>query len=140
VLGEADPQALASLDAVLTGLGFRVTSAETVGQLVEAARVVQPDLAVIDTALPDTDGFQAAAAVNREQEMPVIMVARRHEPESLKRLVGDHIMAYLVLPVRRSVLEGAIPVALARFQQCLLARKEAADLRQALEDLRPNPP
>jgi AmiR/NasT family two-component response regulator len=140
VLGEADSKARQSLEEMLAGLGFRVTSAETEGQLVEAARVVQPDLAVIATALPDTDGFEAAAALNRERETPVILVARMHEPEDLKRLAGGHIMAYLVMPVGRSPLEAAIPIALARFQQYLLVMKETADLRRALKELGPNPP
>jgi DNA-binding response OmpR family regulator len=140
LVGEADSQARQSLMEALSLLGHRVTIATSGRCLAELAHIVKPDLALIDTALPDMDGFRAAEAVNREWETPVILVARRPEPEDMKRLVGDHLMAYLVMPVGRSALEAAIPFALVGFQRYLLGRKKAGDLRRALEGHNPPGP
>ena len=46
----------------------------------------------------------------------------------------DHVMAYLVKPVKQADLEAAIDMAMMRFEHFRTLRKEAADLRQALED------
>jgi CheY-like chemotaxis protein len=111
VVGEADPRARQVLTEMLADMGFEVASAAWGHELIELAQAAHPDLVIINTLLPDMDGFRAAAEVNRERETPVILVARRHKPEDLKRLVGDHILAYLVMPVGRSSLEATLPVA-----------------------------
>ena len=43
-------------------------------------------------------------------------------------------MGYLVKPIKQADLEPVIALAMRRFQQFQELRKEAADLRQALED------
>ena len=43
-------------------------------------------------------------------------------------------MAYLVKPIKQADLEPAIAIAMRRFEQFQALRKEAADLKQALED------
>ena len=43
-------------------------------------------------------------------------------------------MGYLVKPIKQADLEPAIALAVRRFEQFEALRKEAADLRQALED------
>ena len=50
------------------------------------------------------------------------------------RALTDHVMAYLVKPIDPEQLKAAITMAVLRFQHYLALRKEAADLRQALED------
>jgi response regulator NasT len=46
----------------------------------------------------------------------------------------DHIMAYLVKPIKQSDLAPTIMIAVRRFEQFEALRKEASDLRQALSD------
>jgi response regulator NasT len=43
-------------------------------------------------------------------------------------------MAYLIKPVSQADVEAAIALAMRRFEQFQAVRREAADLRQALED------
>jgi len=43
-------------------------------------------------------------------------------------------MAYLIKPIKQADLETAIALAMRRFEQFQALRKEAGDLRQALED------
>ena len=57
-----------------------------------------------------------------------------HDPELFERAAADHVMAYLVKPIKQADLEPAIAMAMRRFEQFQALRREAADLRQALED------
>jgi response regulator NasT len=122
------------LQDLLQRLGHRVTAASTGRQLVEQCRASQPDLILTDIKMPDLDGIDAAVQANADRPVPVILVSGHHDAELLERAGADHIMAYLIKPVSQADVEAAIALALRRFEQYVAARKEAADLKQALED------
>lgn len=46
----------------------------------------------------------------------------------------DHVMAYLVKPIKQGDLAPTIVIAVHRFEQFKTMRQEAADLQQALAD------
>ena len=69
-----------------------------------------------------------------KRPMPVILVSAYHDPEFIRRAEADHILAYLVKPIKQADLEPAIAIAMRRFEQFQALRKEATDLKQALED------
>ncbi len=120
---------------LLPQLGHQVVVvAETGRQLVEQCREVRPDLVITDIKMPDMDGIQAVADVNREREVPVILVTGHHDAELLVRAASDYIMAYLSKPAKPVDLQAAINLAMLRFDHFKALRKEAANLRQALED------
>ena len=52
----------------------------------------------------------------------------------IERAEADHILGYLVKPIKQADLEPVIALAMRRFEQFQALRQEAADLRQALED------
>ena len=100
--------------------------------LVESCRALKPDLVITDIKMPDMDGIDAAARIARDGPVPVILVSAYHDPEFIRRAEADHILAYLVKPIKQADLEPAIALAVRRFEQFQELRKEAADLRQAL--------
>ena len=108
--------------------------AETGRELVEQCRATHPDLVITDIKMPDMDGIDAAAQIYREAAVPVILVSAYHDAEFIRRAEADHILAYLVKPIKQADLEPAIAIAMRRFEQFQALRKEAADLKQALED------
>ena len=123
------------LREVLPRLGHEVVAvAENGRQLADYCRDVKPDLVITDIKMPDMDGIEMSMAVNREKQTPVILVSAHHDAEILTRLGADHIMGYLVKPVEEADLKTAITVAMLRFRHFTATAKEAADLRQALED------
>lgn len=122
------------LRELLARQGHQVVTATTGKQLVELCRAAAPDLIVTDVRMPDMDGIEAAEIVNRQQEIPVVLVTGHHGPELLDRASGTHVMAYLVKPVQDQQVDAAITVAMHRFEQYQSVRQEAASLRQALED------
>ena len=84
--------------------------------------------------MPDMDGIDAAAQIYRNAPVPVILVSAYHDPEFIRRAEADHILAYLVKPIKQADLEPAIGIAMRRFEQFQALRKETSDLKQALED------
>jgi response regulator NasT len=120
---------------VLTHLGHQVVvNAETGRQLVERCRAAPPDLVITDIKMPDMDGLEAAAAVNREHPLPAIVVTAHSEPELLNRASAGPVMTYLIKPIKPTDLQAAITLAVARYEQFRKVSQEAASLRQALED------
>jgi response regulator NasT len=119
----------------LPPLGHTVVgTASTGSELVALCRAQRPDLVITDIKMPDMDGIDAAMEVCREQPVPVILVSAFHEPELLERAEANHVLAYLVKPIKAADLVPAIGIALRRFEQFQALQQEAADLRQALDD------
>ncbi len=119
---------------LLPRLGHQVVAAGGGEQLVALCQAVGPDLVITDIRMGDLDGITAANEINRERDVPVILVSAHHDAELRARAREDHIMAYLVKPVKAADVETAIDLAMMRFEQYRALRQEAADLRQALED------
>ena len=116
-------------------LGHEVVAvAETGRQLAEQCHAARPDLVITDIKMPDMDGIEAAAAVNRERHVPVILVTGHPDVDLLASAGTGQIMAYLTKPVKPVNLQAAITLAVLRFDHFQQVSKEAADLRQALED------
>jgi response regulator NasT len=119
----------------LTRMGHRVVAVAQTGQeLVERCRQTQPDLVISDIKMPDVDGIDAATQIYRERPVPVILVSAFHDAGLIERAEADHILGYLVKPIKQGDLEPAIALAMRRFEQFQALQQEAADLRQALED------
>jgi chemotaxis response regulator CheB len=120
---------------VLPHLGHDVVALAGSGkELVERCRETTPDLVITDITMPDMDGFEAAEAVNRDREVPVVLVSAHQDESLLTRAGGRHIMAYLTKPVKPPDLAAAVSVAMARFAQYQASSREVGELRQALED------
>jgi response regulator NasT len=120
---------------ILPELGHEVVGAATNGrELVERCHELHPDLVVTDIKMPELDGIDAAGEIYNDRPVPVILVSAYYDPELFDRAEQDHILAYLVKPIKRGDLEPAIAIATQRFAQFKALRTEANSLRQALED------
>jgi AmiR/NasT family two-component response regulator len=120
---------------ILPLLGHEVVAVAGTGrELVEMCRATPPDLVITDIKMPDMDGIDAAARIYKDAAVPVILVSAHHDPATVRRADADYVMAYLVKPIKQADLEPAIAIAMRRFEQFQALHKEAADLKQALED------
>lgn len=123
------------LQEVLPRLGHQVVAVCTTGrQLVDKSATAPTDLVITDVKMPDLDGIEAARLINRVKPTPVILLSAYHDEDMLARITPDHVMAYLTKPAKEADLRIAISLAMLRFQHFLTLAREAADLRQALED------
>ena len=122
------------LREVLAQLGHQIVGEATTGaQLIQHCRATAPDLVITDIRMPDMNGLEAAAAVNKERQVPVVLVTAHHDADFLANGSG-HVMAYLSKPVKTVDLLAAINLAVLRFDQFKQLQGEAATLRQALDD------
>ncbi len=134
-VADDEPDVRDYFQRILPRLGHQVVvAAQTGRELVEQCRETQPDLVITDIKMPDMDGIEAAVAIGRDGPVPVILVSAYHQPQLFERTQDEHILAYLIKPAKQADLEAAINIAMQRFGQFQALRREAANLRQALED------
>jgi len=119
----------------LERLGHRVVAAAKTGQeLVAECRDKHPQLVITDIKMPDLDGIEAAAEICQDEPVPVILVSAFHDADYITRASRNHILAYLIKPIKDTDLEPAIAVAMERFREFETLKREARDSKQALED------
>lgn len=120
---------------ILPRLGHCVVSAAENGkELIENCLAHQPDLVITDIKMPEMDGIEAAMKLYEFCPVPIILVSVHHDEQLIERAEVDHVLAYLIKPIKQADLEPAIALAMHRFSQFQALRKETSDLRQALED------
>lgn len=134
-VAEDEPLMRKYLQETLTVLGHQVVSLSESGRdLVQQCLSLNPDLVITDIRMPDMDGLDAAAAIYAKELVPIIVVSAYHDADLIERAEKNHIVAYLVKPIKEESLGPAIAIAMRRFQEFQATRKEADNLRQALED------
>jgi response regulator NasT len=135
VVADDEPDMRDYFTKILPRLGHTVVAAAANGkELLAHCLTHQPDLVITDIKMPDVDGIEAAVDLYKHRPIPVILVSAYHDPELIKRAEADHIMGYLVKPIKQTDLEPTIALATRRFEQFQALHREASDLRQALED------
>jgi two-component system, response regulator PdtaR len=130
-----EPRMQSYFRKILPAIGHECVGVVGTGrELVDHCHRLKPDLVITDVKMPDMDGIEAAAEIYRSSAVPVILISAHHDNELIERAEADHVMAYLVKPVKQSHLEPAIAIAMCRFAEFQSLRKDTADLRQALAD------
>jgi DNA-binding response OmpR family regulator len=94
--------------------GFETTVAATAAEALTAARDTEPDLVLLDLALPDGDGRDVCRVLRAERDVPVIMVTARGTETD--RIVGLEIGAddYVVKPFSGAEVVARIRAVLRR--------------------------
>jgi two-component system, response regulator PdtaR len=134
-VAEDEPLMRKYLGETLAVLGHEVVCLVATGrELLERSLALHPDLIISDIRLPDMDGLDAAGGLYASEPVPIIIVSAFHDPDLIERAERNHVLAYLVKPIKQQDLEPAIAIAMSRFQEFRAMRDEAANLRQALED------
>src|SRR6266513_1545310 len=135
VVADDEPDMREYFQQVLPRLGHTVVAAAGNGrELVELCHAKKPDLVITDIKMPELDGIDAAIQIYQDRPVPVILVSAHQDAALIERAEMDHIMGYLVKPIKQADLAPTIAIAVHRFDQLQALRQEASDLRQALAD------
>ena len=122
----------ARLKAQLERLGHLVLGPAKDGrEAVAAAQRLQPSLILMETKLPGLDGVDAARAIVTDRPVPVILLTGYVGAELVRRAREAGVVAYLTSVEPRRLL-SAIEVALERFGEFRILRREGRDLSEAL--------
>ena len=103
---------------VLPRLGHQVLAvAENGKELVDYCKAHRPDLVITDIRMPEMDGIDAASEIYKSCAVPVILVSAYHDSSLIERAEKDHVMAYLVKPIKQADLAPAISLAMRQFRE-----------------------
>src|ERR1700722_19739471 len=88
-------------------LGHQIVAVvDTGAELIENCRTLAPDLVITDIKMPDMDGIDAARKIYDHHPLPIILVSGYHDPDLVERAAAEHILAYLLKPVRMDSLKA----------------------------------
>ena len=111
-----DPDILRIMQDNLELDGYRVIVAATGRAALESVRIREPDLVILDLALPDIDGIRVCRCIRDLSEVPIIMLTARDR-------VADKVLGleagaddYLVKPFDYLELAARIKACLRRYR------------------------
>lgn len=111
-----------------------IASCATAAALGDAARDDRVDLLITGVEFPDGDGLETVFRLGLEKPTPAVIVATDASKENVIKAIKDHVMAYLVEPIRPDELRAAAMLAWTRFEQWRELHEQVGDLKQALAD------
>ncbi len=122
-------------ECTLSKLGHQVVvSACNGNELVAQCRREKPDLVISDIEMPDLDGLAAADVLREEVKIPMILVSAHHDPHYVERALQNHVLTYLVKPIKQPDLETAILLVMRRFQEFRVLEEQVDGLAKTLQD------
>jgi twitching motility two-component system response regulator PilH len=99
------------LKDLLTKAGYDVLSSENGEDAIAKARLMKPDLILMDVVMPGLNGFQATRAISRDpltKSIPVIMCTSKSQETDKIWGLRQGAKDYVVKPVDRDVLLAKI--------------------------------
>jgi two-component system, response regulator PdtaR len=134
-VADDEPEMRKYLQETLMVLGHEVVGcAETSVELPGKCRKTEPDMVITDIKMPDMDGIETAARLCQLQSVPVILVSANRDADLNARAMADHVMSYLVKPIKQADLATTIALAVRRHKEFTALQHQATDLRPALDD------
>jgi response regulator NasT len=134
LIAEDDGLEAQEMEREVRALGHQVVGTAGTGhRAIEMARTQEPDLILLDIAMPGLDGIGAARDILALRPVPIVMVTGHADPELVERAAAAGVFTYLLKPVSRRVLDAAIQMARARFAELQALRQQVRDLTEALE-------
>lgn len=133
----ADDEAIIRMDLreQLTTMGYQIVGEASDGQeAINLARLLRPDLVIMDIKMPDgVDGITAARELTGEKIAPVLLLTAYADRPLVEAAKEAGVFSYLVKPYRDNELMPAIEVALSRFQEFRLLEQENTELKDQIE-------
>jgi AmiR/NasT family two-component response regulator len=133
VVVDDEPLMVELLSRTLRDLGHDPVATGNDGmQAVELTRKHRPDLLVIDYAMPNMDGMEAAEIILKEMCIPIVLSTGRTDDSTLQRARKADIHSYLVKPFHREQLKTAITMAVVRHHEKLASEAKISELQNEL--------
>jgi len=135
IVADDEPLLVEELCIYLQDLNHEVIATTNSGQeLCDKALELKPDLIISDIKMPEMDGIEAITQINKQITIPILIVSAYHDQDFIDKASEQCVMGYLVKPIDERALKINIQVAMRRFQEFEVLRKENKDLEQALSE------
>jgi len=129
-----DPSERIVLKGMLIENGFSVVAEGKSGlEALDICRSSAPDLIIMDVKMPGKDGISAAFEISKICPTPVVLLTASDDEETIRRAAEAGVMGFLLKPIREEGLVPAIELAISRFEEFVMLRKENAELKDALK-------
>ncbi len=131
----AEDEALTRKDikGILERAGYEVCGECSNGlKAVELAKVVVPDMAILDIKMPGMDGIEVAR-IFHGLNIPVILVTAYSQSNLITRAENVYVWSYLVKPISEHSLLAAVRIVYARWQD---TRRVSQELSATKDELR----
>ncbi len=95
------------LNDMLTKSGYEVMTSDNGEDAIQKAKVLKPDLIVMDVVMPGLNGFQATRAISRDPEtrtIPIILCTSKSQETDKIWGMRQGARDYIVKPVNRDEL------------------------------------
>ncbi len=105
-----DPGHISFVNDALSSLGFTVLIAHTGMECLDKARRADPDAVLLDISMPGMDGWETARRLREaaRRRIPIIIISADPRHESQRVLAAEDHDAYLMKPLRLSVLQETL--------------------------------
>lgn len=134
ILVDNDPVARKNLKSMLTKLGYWVVGETGDGlSALKMVRTRQPELVVLDSAIPGMDGFEVAKIIHEDKLAPVVILTSTYSQSMVERAKEARVSAFLVKPVDEISILPAIELALASYGEIVNLETKLKDLKELLE-------
>jgi AmiR/NasT family two-component response regulator len=125
------------IQSELERLGHRVAGRATDGrQAVELTKCLRPDIVLMDIAMPEVDGLEAARQIRDQCPRPIVLLSAHEDTEFVHRAGSLGVGAYLVKPPNGPELARTMAIADARFTDLMELRRLNAELQTALDNVK----
>lgn len=119
----------------LKELGYFVIGPAADGdEVIELAKAMQPDIALLDIQMPNKNGLEAAEILFQKMAIPVIIFSAYSDPEYVDTGTRVGVFGYMLKPVTQDQLRVNISVAWSRYLDAAEKNSEITVLKQRLED------
>lgn len=136
LIADDDPLILATLGHVLRNADFDVIEAQNSAEALAACLERKPALAIIDYALPGTNGVELARLITNQTATPLMFLSAYKDESIVQAAIAAGAMAYLIKPIDTLHVLPAIRTALQRAVELNALRSQADQLNLALQSRR----
>lgn len=125
------------LCSAVESLGYEITGSgelgvELIKHATEGEESSRPELVICGIHLNDRNGVRCLIEIAEQRAIPAIVVTDDKSLASVEKALEDHVMAYLVEPIRESEIRPTIYLVLRRFEQFEELKEEVVDLKESL--------
>jgi response regulator NasT len=136
VVVDDDPVARLFLKETLeTEFGHQVLAEAASGtDMVRTVLRHEPDVVVFDIHLPYLNGLDALHQIYEQRVIAAVAITADHNTDLIRRASEEHVLAFLVKPVKPVQLGAAVLIAWTRFQELAALTSANATLQQTLQN------
>jgi AmiR/NasT family two-component response regulator len=135
----ADDEALICnlIQSELEAIGHEVIGRASDGrQALAMACALDPDIVLMDIAMPEMDGLEAARQIQKNCPRPVVLLTAHDDLDLVTRAGEVGAGAYIVKPPYAPELARAMAIASARFNDMTALRRANEALQKALDEVK----